>query len=132
MRRAQRAVTVQAAAELPEARYRIVYADPPWAYSNNGVINDDCYGHAARHYPAMSIAELCALPVKDLTEKIRSIVAVPRTPRHSEKPERFRQIIDELYPRGRRIELFARRAVPGWDAWGNETPGSSESENITE
>ena len=40
---------------------------------------------------------------------------------HSAKPEAFRQIIDELYPQGRRIELFARGELPAnWKGWGNE------------
>ena len=38
----------------------------------------------------------------------------------SEKPGVFRIIIDTLYPHGKRIELFAREAVEGWTAWGNE------------
>ena len=29
-------------------------------------------------------------------------------------------MIDTLYPHGKRIELFARRSVKGWDAYGNE------------
>ncbi len=49
------------------------------------------------------------------------VQAVKRTGRHSEKPEHFRQLIDRLYPHGRRIELFRRGDVPeGWDTWGNE------------
>lgn len=43
---------------------------------------------------------------------------------HSEKPEEFRKLIEVATSRTietpRRIELFARRRVPGWDAWGNE------------
>lgn len=46
-------------------KYRVIYADPPWSYGNTGL---DDYGHAERHYPSMSIAELCSLPVKDLSE----------------------------------------------------------------
>ena len=50
---------------LPEDidKYRVVYADPPWKYGNSGL---DDYGHAERHYPVMSIEELCDLNVKDL------------------------------------------------------------------
>lgn len=52
---------------LPDGRYRVIYADPPWQYGNSGVINDgDNYGRAARHYPTMSIDELSALPVREL------------------------------------------------------------------
>jgi N6-adenosine-specific RNA methylase IME4 len=36
---------------------------------------------------------------------------------HSTKPEFFRKYIEELSPE-KRIELFARRAVPGWFRWG--------------
>lgn len=40
--------------------------------------------------------------------------------RHSEKPAMFRRFIEQMYPEAERIELFARHAVDGWDAWGNE------------
>lgn len=50
------------AGTLPTDKYRVWYADPPWEYGNAGVITDtDAYGRAARHYPTMSIAELCAM-----------------------------------------------------------------------
>ena len=39
---------------------------------------------------------------------------------HSEKPEEFREIIDTLYTRGKKIELFSRKTVKGWDVWGNQ------------
>ncbi len=48
-----------------------------------------------------------------------SVQTIERT-EHSVKPEEFRAIIDDLYPVGRRIELFARREVDGWERWGNE------------
>lgn len=52
---------------LPVKQYRVLYADPPWQYGNSGVINEsDSYGRAARHYPAMSIEQLCALPISTL------------------------------------------------------------------
>lgn len=47
---------------LPNGKYRVFYADPPWSYGNSGVIGPtDNYGHVHRHYPSMSIDELCAL-----------------------------------------------------------------------
>lgn len=49
-----------------------------------------------------------------------SVQSIERTSTHSEKPEEFRSIIDDLYTHGRRIELFSRRQVEGWDTWGNE------------
>lgn len=43
-------------------KYRIWYADPPWEYGNSGVINEsDNYGRAQRHYPTMSIEQLCGM-----------------------------------------------------------------------
>jgi len=41
-----------------EGKYRIFYADPPWQYSRAEL---DDYGHTRRHYPSMSIDELCAM-----------------------------------------------------------------------
>src|SRR4029450_12226769 len=47
-------------------RYRVVYADPSWQYSDSGVItSSDAYGRAERHYPTMSVKEIAALPVCD-------------------------------------------------------------------
>lgn len=45
-------------------KYQIIYADPPWSfdtYSNKGKGRS-----AENHYPVMSIADICALPVKDI------------------------------------------------------------------
>ncbi len=61
----------QSAPPLPNGKYRIFYADPPWSYGNSGVIGPtDNYGHVHRHYPSMSIAELCAMgpAVRDMAE----------------------------------------------------------------
>ena len=49
----------------------------------------------------------------------KSVIAIPRE-QHSAKPHEFYEIIDELYPHGNRIELFARNRRDNWDAWGNE------------
>ena len=64
--RLQRRQEQYAVGALPEGHFRVLYADPPWAYNDSGVITaNDAYGRADRHYPSMSIAELCALPVGD-------------------------------------------------------------------
>ncbi|MEK6883835.1 MAG: MT-A70 family methyltransferase [Nanoarchaeota archaeon] len=39
--------------------------------------------------------------------------------KHSEKPEEFRKMIEEVSP-GNRIVLFARTKTKGWEVWGNE------------
>ncbi len=38
---------------------------------------------------------------------------------HSRKPDIAREIIEKCFE-GNKIELFARRKIPGWDCWGNE------------
>jgi N6-adenosine-specific RNA methylase IME4 len=42
-------------------QFSVIYADPPWRFSNNGV-----KGAADKHYSTMSIDEICALPVADI------------------------------------------------------------------
>jgi N6-adenosine-specific RNA methylase IME4 len=43
--------------------------------------------------------------------------------RHSEKPERFYELVEELTgPNARRVEMFARTVRPGWFGMGNELP----------
>jgi N6-adenosine-specific RNA methylase IME4 len=44
----------------------------------------------------------------------------PRT-EHSVKPESFRKTV-ELVSHAPYLEMFARRAAPGWATWGNEAP----------
>jgi N6-adenosine-specific RNA methylase IME4 len=168
---------------IPPGKYRIIYADPPWKYSDQLI---EGYGAAEHHYPAMTIDELCALPIKDLAgdnsvlflwvtspileeafqvinawgfqykssfvwdkEKhnfghynsvrhefllvctrgsclpdnpilIDSVQTIEKSNIHSEKPQEFRWIIEDLYTWGDKIELFAREKNEGWEAWGNE------------
>jgi len=52
---------------------------------------------------------------------VREAYVGPRE-RHSEKPQIFRDRIVQLFGELPRVELFARVASPGWDAWGNELP----------
>ena len=40
--------------------------------------------------------------------------------RHSQKPDKFRFDIEDLFGQVSRIELFARQKTEGWDVWGNE------------
>ena len=174
---------VKKAVSLPTAKYRVIYADPPWKYGDQ--LTED-YGSVKFHYPAMTIAELCAMPIRDVCEpdavlflwvtsplleecfpiindwgfkyktsfvwdKVKhnmghynsvrhefllvctrgsctpdtkklndSVQSIERTT-HSTKPEKFREIIEELYPHGKRLELFARKQTEGWTAYGNQS-----------
>lgn len=49
-------------------KYQIIYADPPWSYSNfQG--KGSYYGDVSRHYKTMSVEELEDLRVKDIADK---------------------------------------------------------------
>ena len=181
---AKRIIASELVKDIPpvSGKYKVIYADPPWEYG--GSMNTT-YGTADKHYPTMTLDDICALPIKDLSEdnavlflwttspcledtfkvisawgfkykasfiwdKIKhvmghynsvrhefllistkgsctpevmklfdSVVSEERT-EHSAKPETFREIIDTIYPSGKRIELFARDKHDGWETWGNQ------------
>lgn len=170
--------------KIPDGKYRVIYADPPWKYGNT---MPDNFGEQADHYKLMTVDEIAALPIKNLAQdnavlflwvtspileesfqvvnawgftykssfvwdKVKhvmghynsvrheillvcvrgscqpdvqklfdSVYSEERT-EHSRKPEYFREIIDTIYPNGKRIELFARKQSDGWDVWGNDVP----------
>jgi N6-adenosine-specific RNA methylase IME4 len=54
------------------------------------------------------------------------VIEAPRG-RHSEKPVAFAEMIERLYPNVPKIEMFARKARPGWDVWGNEAPRAGDN-----
>ena len=45
-------------------RYSVIYADPPWAYKQQGGAKGR--GTAKAHYDTMQTAKICALPVKEI------------------------------------------------------------------
>lgn len=53
---------------------------------------------------------------------IPQIIAAPPG-KHSVKPEEMQDRIDFMYPKAKKIELFARRVRPGWICLGNEITG---------
>jgi len=180
-----RAEETKATAPQLTGKYRVIYADPPWKYSDAMFI-DGYKVSAEMHYPPMTIDELCTLPVKEMAEdnavlflwvtspileeafkvihawgfeyktsfvwdKVKhnfghynsvrhefllvctrgsctpdnpklydSVLSIEKSDKHSEKPEEFRAIIDDLYTHGNKIELFARKRIDGWEAYGNE------------
>lgn len=59
----------------------------------------------------------------DLT--VSQVVFAPRG-RHSAKPPEVRARLERLFGPVRRIELFARERVEGWDGWGLEYPAAGE------
>ena len=49
--------------ELPNKKYKIIYADPPWSYQDKG-----CNGNCENHYNTMSIKDICNLPIQNITD----------------------------------------------------------------
>ncbi len=68
--------------------------------------------------------------VPDPQNRPSSVISAPRT-EHSKKPEIFYEIIEKMYPKATRIELFARNRRNGWTSWGNELPENKAS-NLTQ
>lgn len=54
-----------------------------------------------------------------------SSVIQARRGRHSEKPEVVYKVIERMFPGASYLELFARRARPGWVCWGDEVSALS-------
>lgn len=71
----------------------------------------------------LSNCELCLvfkrgkIPKPRGARNIQQLVRAPRQA-HSVKPQQAMDNITKMFPKQRRIELFARRKVDGWDAWG--------------
>ena len=71
----------------------------------------------------LSNCELCLIfkrgriPTPRGVRNIQQLINIPRG-KHSEKPTEISEAIKKMFPYHKRIELFARRKVEGWDSWG--------------
>jgi len=180
--RAQKAQAIARAVSLPDAKYRVIYADPPWSYGNT---QPDYHTEQRDHYPVMPLKDICALPIASIAEDNAALFlwvtspileesfqvikawgfkykaafvwdkvkhnmghynsvrhelllictrgsGVPEVPKlydsvvtqergaHSAKPTIFYDMIETLYPSGKKIELFARGERSGWDGYGHQ------------
>jgi len=170
---------------FPKKKYDTIYVDPPWPTKK--IQRKVRPNQVKMDYPVMSIAEITAMPIRDIAEDnsvlflwttqaflpysfdimkdwgfryqraiawnkgngmclfgfhhitefllfgyMGKIEMYPRrkafptdisekSHRHSGKPHVFRQWIEPFGEK--RIELFARETVSGWDSWGNEIEG---------
>ena len=52
-------------------------------------------------------------------DRISSVLKYRRT-KHSKKPEELYDLIENMYPDGKYLELFARNKRKNWTSWGNE------------
>lgn len=94
-----------------------------WGFRYKASMVWDKVHHNVGHYVSVR-HELLLIAVKGQPPKVPKLVDsvyVEERNDHSRKPVYFRELIDELYPEGNRIELFCRgEAADGWDAWGDE------------
>ncbi|MBY6244171.1 MT-A70 family methyltransferase [Methylosinus sp. Sm6] len=49
----------------------------------------------------------------------RNLIVAP-VREHSRKPDEMHEMLERMFPRVRKLEMFARRSRPGWDSWGDE------------
>jgi N6-adenosine-specific RNA methylase IME4 len=57
----------------------------------------------------------------DVRKLFDSVVTVEQTKVHSAKPAIFYDIIETLYPAGRRLEMYSRSKRRGWDQYGHRS-----------
>jgi N6-adenosine-specific RNA methylase IME4 len=111
---------IWATSPLLEDSFKVIGA---WGFHYKASFVWDKIKHNVGHYNSVRHELLLIATRGSCTPDDRrlddSVVSIERGA-HSVKPERFREIIDRMYPHGSRIELFARRAVVGWDVWGNQ------------
>jgi len=56
-------------AAFPKKKYTVIYADPPWPFGSRtrGPKTSDPFVSIATHYPTMSVKEICALPISQIS-----------------------------------------------------------------
>lgn len=61
------------------------------------------------------------MPCKDCRGKYTTVLREAAT-YHSHKPICSYEMLEDMFPDAKKIELFARNGRKGWDAWGEEAP----------
>lgn len=104
-----------------EDAFKVVNA---WGFKYKTSFVWDKVGHNYGHYNSVrhELLLVCTRGscTPDKAKLFDSVQSIPKSRKHSEKPEQFRKIIDTLYTHGKKIELFARGNFDGWEVWGNE------------
>ena len=72
-----------------------------------------------QQHELLLVATMGNPPVPDVANRVSSVIEAPRT-KHSAKPERAYEIIEEMYPEFEKLEMFCRLPRKGWHAWGNQ------------
>lgn len=90
--------------------------------------------HWGMGYWTRANAEICLLATRGAPKRqdmgVHQVVIAPVS-EHSRKPDEVQCRIERLLP-GPYLELYARRAVPGWTVWGNQINRSLFHQDIPE
>ncbi|KAF0248710.1 MAG: MT-A70 family protein, partial [bacterium] len=68
------------------------------------------------------------MPSPPPSARVDSVIQEKKTT-HSTKPICFYEIIEIMYPQLPKLEMFARNARQGWQAWGNQSVGGKNGKN---
>ena len=60
------------------------------------------------------------MPAKNTRGKYTTVITEPSTV-HSHKPNAVYEMLDNMFPDAKKLELFARNTKKNWDCWGNQT-----------
>jgi N6-adenosine-specific RNA methylase IME4 len=52
--------------KLPEGKFQVVYADPPWKYGNS---MPEYFKEQANHYPLMNVSDVADMPIRGIVDK---------------------------------------------------------------
>lgn len=103
-----------------------------FAYKSHFIWNKDKIGTGywnRNKHELLLVGTRGNIPAPARGEQSHSVIDAPVS-LHSEKPAAFYLLIESYFPSLPKIELNARRARPGWDAWGNEAPEQNEQGEI--
>jgi N6-adenosine-specific RNA methylase IME4 len=69
---------------------------------------------------------------KSLSNRSQRSVCFAENLKHSAKPEHLQDSLEIMFPKGNKIELFARRQRPDWTCLGNEIDGKDIRDALAE
>jgi N6-adenosine-specific RNA methylase IME4 len=85
-------------------------------------------GSWVRHrHELLLVGRRGSFPAPDPADRPDSVIEAARG-RHSQKPACVYELLERMYPRASKLELFARTSRPGWSAWGNQLPTASPAD----
>lgn len=56
------------APQIPDGKYTVIYADPPWQYNDSRAFGEYANTAADNHYPTMPTSDICALEIGKLAD----------------------------------------------------------------